>query len=117
MSENPRHETTDMDPKYVLYFGVGLVVAGVLIHLLIWFMFRQFIASQARKDFRPALVEMNREPPPEPRLQENPDNDWANMLKQEEEILNRYEWIDREKGIARIPIDRAMDLLVQRGGK
>jgi hypothetical protein len=30
-------------------------------------------------------------------------------------MLNRYEWIDREKGLARIPIERAMDILAEGG--
>ncbi|HEV2330417.1 MAG TPA: hypothetical protein VGY56_16670 [Verrucomicrobiae bacterium] len=29
--------------------------------------------------------------------------------------LNSYGWVDRSNGIVRIPIDRAMDLLMQRG--
>jgi len=34
---------------------------------------------------------------------------------QEEKKLNSYGWIDQKAGIARIPIDRAMQLLAQRG--
>jgi hypothetical protein len=34
---------------------------------------------------------------------------------QEEKTLNSYGWIDQQAGVARIPIDRAMQLLAQRG--
>jgi hypothetical protein len=34
---------------------------------------------------------------------------------QEEKTLNSYGWVDKQAGVARIPIDRAMELLAQRG--
>ena len=34
---------------------------------------------------------------------------------QEEQTLNSYGWVDQQAGVVRIPIDRAMDLLAQRG--
>jgi hypothetical protein len=34
---------------------------------------------------------------------------------QEVQRLNSYGWVDQQAGIARIPIDRAMALLAQRG--
>jgi hypothetical protein len=37
------------------------------------------------------------------------------MRAAEDKILNGYGWVDREHGVARIPIDRAIDLLAQRG--
>jgi hypothetical protein len=33
----------------------------------------------------------------------------------QQNILNTYGWIDRQNGIVRLPIDRAMQLLLQRG--
>lgn len=30
---------------------------------------------------------------------------------QQRDLLSRYEWIDQERGVARIPIDRAIDVL------
>ena len=34
---------------------------------------------------------------------------------QEEQTLNSYGWVDQQAGVVRIPIDRAMELLAQRG--
>jgi hypothetical protein len=39
------------------------------------------------------------------------------LLAQQNEKLNSYGWIDRTNGIVRIPIDRAMDLIVQRASQ
>jgi hypothetical protein len=55
--------------------------------------------------------------PPEPRLQTNPPQDLAAYLAEQKALLDSYGWIDREKGIAREPIDTAMKRLVQEGSE
>jgi hypothetical protein len=52
--------------------------------------------------------------PPEPRLQDRAVQELQQMQAVEDETLNSYGWVDQRKGIMRIPIDRAMDLLAQR---
>ena len=37
------------------------------------------------------------------------------MQARDRERLNSYAWIDRETGTVRIPIERAMDLVAERG--
>jgi hypothetical protein len=37
------------------------------------------------------------------------------MRAAEEAQLHSYRWVDREAGIAAIPIERAMEILAQRG--
>ncbi|HEX2473185.1 MAG TPA: hypothetical protein VHK01_00480 [Lacipirellulaceae bacterium] len=50
-----------------------------------------------------------------------PDLKWAEQntlqqLRDEERILlNEYKWIDRTAGVARIPVDRAMEIISQHG--
>ena len=51
--------------------------------------------------------------PPEPRLQVSAPKDLEQYEAAQEEILNNYGWVDQKAGIVRIPIDRAMDILVQ----
>jgi hypothetical protein len=53
--------------------------------------------------------------PPEPRLQTNPRADLAELREREDRALNTYSWVDRNAGIVRIPIDRAMSLTLERG--
>ena len=38
-----------------------------------------------------------------------------NFLINQENQLNSYGWVDEKAGVAHIPIDRAMELIVQRG--
>jgi hypothetical protein len=53
--------------------------------------------------------------PPEPRLQVSAPNDLKQYQAAQGEILNSYGWVDQKAGIVRIPIDRAMDILLQKG--
>ncbi|HUN84587.1 MAG TPA: hypothetical protein VMU48_09415 [Terracidiphilus sp.] len=55
---------------------------------------------------------------PTPRLQnDNTDggDDLVNLHQREDLLLNNYSWIDQSKGTVRIPIQRAMELIAQRG--
>ena len=53
--------------------------------------------------------------PPPPRLQLDPPRDLARFRADEEKRLSTYYWVDKDRGIVHIPIDRAMRLLVERG--
>jgi hypothetical protein len=105
-----------MDPRYVLYFAVALVVIGIAVHILLWWMFHAFESRQARGETQQILVETP-EPPREPRLQVSPQGDLQELRRQEDEALSTYSWIDRASGTARVPIDRAMQLYLERQKK
>ncbi len=52
---------------------------------------------------------------PQPRLERNERLEINNFRLQEEQTLNSYGWVDQKAGVVRIPIDRAMQLIAQRG--
>jgi hypothetical protein len=53
---------------------------------------------------------------PTPRVQTDDGNqDVADLHAREDLLLDHYSWADRTQGKVRIPIDRAMELLAQRG--
>jgi hypothetical protein len=53
--------------------------------------------------------------PPAPRLQPDVGTDRAAYDAAEQAQLQSYRWVDRDAGVVSIPIDRAMDLTLQRG--
>ena len=53
--------------------------------------------------------------PPEPRLQANPVEDLRESRASARRALDGYAWVDRKAGRVRIPIERAMDLVAERG--
>jgi len=59
--------------------------------------------------------------PPEPRLQEmpghltDPQEDYRLKIKADVEANNKLEWVDKQSGIAQIPVKDAMQLIVDKG--
>jgi hypothetical protein len=52
---------------------------------------------------------------PAPQLETNERTELNNIRLREENVLSSYDYVDKNAGTVRIPIDRAMDLLVERG--
>lgn len=53
---------------------------------------------------------------PTPRLQtDNGAQDLVDLHRREDLLLDHYSWVDQSKGEVRIPIDRAMEIIAQRG--
>ena len=50
-----------------------------------------------------------------PKLEVSIAADLARLRQSERHSLNTYGWVDRRAGVVRVPIDRAMQLLLQRG--
>jgi hypothetical protein len=53
--------------------------------------------------------------PPQPRLEVHPTIELHELHSDEDKILSTYGWTDKDKGIVRVPIDRAMELQLERG--
>lgn len=53
--------------------------------------------------------------PPGPRIEEHPAIALRQLHAQEDHTLSTYGWTDKKAGVVRIPIDRAMELQLERG--
>jgi hypothetical protein len=108
-------ETRDANVRVVTWFAVILVLSAIVIHFacagLYWLFARQHPSPDP-----PSRIAFNPQPvAPEPRLQNNPTMDLESFAKDQNTRLNSYGWIDRERGVIHIPIERAMDLIAERG--
>lgn len=116
-SEAAGHELRDVKfrPIVVATLGLALVVVSVLFGM--WEYVGHMAAREARLSppANPLAAESGRELPPHPRLQTAPIDDLRKLREAEDNLLTTYAWVDAEKGLVRIPIKRAMDLLVARG--
>jgi hypothetical protein len=113
-SPEPKHETTDVRSMGLVYSALVLALAVALVCLfLIWFSRR--LESHARRHDPQLSPLVGSQTPPPPRLQTSPANDLARMREAEDRALYRYRWIDKERGIVQLPIDRAMSLLLEEG--
>lgn len=115
------YEPTDVNILGVMIF-LGILVAVIVIsHLVIGAMYRHFGRQLGRENEQiirngvlPSIAAA-RAYFPFPREQPSPRTDLETFRAREEAELNSYGWIDRKSGIVRIPIDQAMDLLLQKG--
>jgi hypothetical protein len=97
---------------------VTMIVLGNLVVsvLLVYWVFVFFAARDRPETRTPAyLLEQRRLPAEPPWVETAPSRDLTRLRERERQLLHEYRWIDRDQGIARIPIDRAMQLLLQEG--
>jgi hypothetical protein len=89
-------------------FGVAMLVSAIVYGL--WLLLQQL-------EVRPPASPVEQAPvvPPEPRLQTSPEDDLAKLRAAEQQRLDGVGWVDRDKGIVHIPVERAMRLLAERG--
>jgi len=83
-----------------------------------WAMFDFLFSREDAKNAANPAASMMKERtrlPPEPRLQEQPKIELKDLRADEDAILGSYGWIDPNKGIVRIPIDQAIDIVAQKG--
>lgn len=109
------YERSDMSLRVVGVFVAGLLAAVGVVLLLMGGAFQYFAARAARRDAAPVPVAAERPSRPEPRLEVHGARDLKAARAAEDAVLNSYGWVDRKGGTVRLPIDRAMDLLVERG--
>jgi hypothetical protein len=109
------HELSDLRPGYIALFGIALtaviVGAAVIASLLIHFK----AAEYSRQETPVPRLAGEREATPGPRLQVDANNELRQMRAGEDAVLNSYGWVDKDSGIVRIPIDRAMEILAKKG--
>jgi len=128
------YEHEDLSPKGIYLFLVGLALVGGVMALALWGLSlymdsyekghqapqSPLVAATASPEARRTLpVGETRDEIkkmfPEPRLEENERTELRGLRLGEEEELNSYGWVDQKAGIAHIPVERAMELVVQRG--
>lgn len=98
-------------------FVGGLAAVTLVVFGLMWGVATFMKSSLLKQDPAPAALAEAREPrvPPGPNLQSNPSADMAAFRAAEEQELAKWAWVDKEKGVARVPALRAMEIVLSRG--
>jgi hypothetical protein len=108
------YEHSDADVRSLLKFGLSLFVVLVVVLISMRWMF--FFFAEVQKLGPPASpFEDARVLPPQPRLQVQPGVDLRTYCEGQLQQLNTYGWVDPNNEVVRIPVDRAMDLIISRG--
>lgn len=114
--DHPRgYEPYEQAIRPVVLFTIALAAVTVLV---LWLM--RVAATEFGREAREGshaihpLAESG-DARPKPLLQETPALDLERFRAQEEETLSTYGWVDRQKGVVRIPIERAMEIVAREG--
>lgn len=138
--DNPKlpggdYEQRDIRITDVVYFLIGLAIALVFVYFiakgLFWYLNTRYETEQPPVSplVSAAPTDTRRIPPqfgnnyekyleqdfPAPQLEINERTELNDIRLREEDTLSTYGWVDQKSGTIRIPIERAMDLLVERG--
>jgi len=120
-------ERQDLTSRSVYGFLVGLAVAVIVVVVLLLGLYRAMDAFERRHQPQQSpLVQQTQADTrevspdeintfPQPRLEKSERSEINQFLMQEEQSLNSYGWVDQKAGVVRIPIERAMQLIAQRG--
>jgi hypothetical protein len=109
-----RYEPGDVDAPFLAKFGIGMVFLIIVFCFGLWGFFDYVARRAAEVEPTRRAVNLSREPP-EPHLQVNASGDYQQIIQEEERQMQQYAWVDPDKGIVRIPVARAMDLILQKG--
>ena len=129
------YERKDIGVSAVVYFLIGLAAALILTFFIVdglfHFLEKHFEAEQPTVSplVTNAGQDTRRIPPqygadydkylkegfPAPQLETNERTQLIAIRLREENVLSTYDYVDKNAGTVRIPIDRAMDILVEHG--
>jgi hypothetical protein len=106
----------ELNLRTILGFCGGVVGVTILALLVMWWMSDSFKKMDQAKDAAPSpLAEAQLDPiPPGPRLQPAPPRDMNEMTARDREALTTYGWVDKQAGVAHIPVDRAIQILADK---
>ncbi len=117
-ANGPRDPSTGFEPRdvnatAVLLTGLGILLVMWAVVVLLYPLFSYFRAERGI----PAAVVSGTPArrPTEPQIQPNPRTDLHAFRAREISELNTYRWVDRKREAISIPIERAIQLLAERG--
>jgi hypothetical protein len=124
-------EREDLSSRGVFVFMIGLAITGLIIYFIIIGMY-SFLDRYERSQMTTAsplvassgaasrvvskdYIEKQFKENGAPMLEDNERGQFSDYLMNQEKHLNSYGWVDEQSGVAYIPIERAMELTVERG--
>ncbi len=103
----PPREWQGIASGTVLMVGLGTLAMTLALLGLVWW----FMGAVGTRDAGFGGVA----PFASPRLQSDPAGDLRRYRQEQRTALQSYAWVDRGRGLARIPIKRAMEIIAARG--
>jgi len=111
------HEEDRVNIRGLWISAVVLAVVCVLSGIVVLWVFRVIDRRlvEAEPVRAPRAVPAGESPVPEPRLLTDEPANLADFRAREAAKVETYGWVDEPGGIVRIPVERAKDLVLERG--
>lgn len=121
------HELTDATLGPIARFAAIVVVCVAIVFAVTTPLFHYFARRGDAQGAPLHTLAAEREFPPDPRLQTNAttiaesgengftDARWQDHKARDVQTLSSYGWIDEQAGVVRVPIERAIELTLERG--
>jgi hypothetical protein len=111
------YETRDASYPRVMVTAFSLIGVMVVGLAFAWGVYEIFgtqeegrPGNRAETFLRPDTAHL----PPGPNLEADPSESLAKLHEREDSVLNGYGWTDSARGIARVPVARAMELYLEK---
>ena len=108
------YERRDASVRALLIFAGSLALLIIVVLFAMRWTF-DFLSAKEPMGPPPTPFEDVRALPPQPRLQVQPHQDLMDFCRQELNTLDTYGWVDPQNGVVRIPVDVAMQKVLQQG--
>ena len=106
------HEKREADVRLIIETLIGLTITVVIVIVIVWGIFVLFEKTTPQAQLSPVAA------PPQlpagPKVEEHPAEELKALHARENELLNKYGWVDQKVGLVHIPIDKAMDEVVSK---
>src|SRR5215470_4173736 len=106
---------------YWYLFALGMATVAALVICIFILHFTSNLAASSDIAPPPSREGLGKDYPPEPRLQgvpghvDDPQKDLRQKLKADNDANEKLQWIDKNAGIAQIPVEDAMRIIEEKG--
>ena len=124
----PRHPDVSFEERdiktgamYWFLFALGVATAAALVISIFVLHLTTGLATSSDTPPPPSREALRKDYPPEPRLQgvpghqSDPQKDLRQKLKADNAANEKLQWIDKNAGIAQIPVEDAMRIIEEKG--
>ncbi|MCC6849598.1 MAG: hypothetical protein IT294_13935 [Deltaproteobacteria bacterium] len=111
------HEESDVAPASIglSVLGLGAIAVAAFVAMLVLFNVLARLQAAQTSPPNPLAARYGLKEPPAPRLQTDPRQDLVDLHAREAAAIRAYGWVDKQAGVVRVPVERAIALLAERG--